>query len=306
MDFNLWSFLLPSETIPAAFLLYRMYRFYMKVSDSFHGVLRVKKGEKMKKKLRMYTDNSIINMEASYETENPVAVGTDGNYSSILTKLIQDTGRFCLHYASDLFILWDTAITFLGQVCVWGGAPEEIGFAFGIREDGVDDAGTVARNLAKGPRYYYRAVYVLETTRKNGTVYMSLYKADSLKTGGTKDENTERKLVHEETGWVGIDEDYPVSIKQVLDILAETGAIVSQERIRNELEPHRGQFDPVLTSLEELIQEYGEDGSFTIKGRGDISAAELLEELKKGSETGNIFRTMVTKTIVEYFMKFGS
>ncbi len=261
----------------------------------------------MKKKLRMYTDNSIINMEASYEAENPVAVGTDGNYSSILTKLIQDTGRFCLHYASDLFVLWDTAITFLGQVCVWGGAPEEIGFAFGIREDGVDDAGTVACNLAKSPRYYYRAVYVLETTRKNGPVYMSLYKADNLKTISTAiEENTEKEPAHKETGWVGIEQDYPVSIKQVLDILAETGALVSQERIRNELEPYRGQFDPVLTSLEELIQEYGEDGSFTIKGRGDISAAELLEELKKGSETGNIFRTMVTKTIVEYFMKFGS
>lgn len=253
----------------------------------------------------MYTDNSIVTMEVSYETQKPVATGTDTNYSSVLSRLIQDTGRFCLHYASDLFVLWDTAITFLGQVCVWGGAPEEIGFAFGIREDGVDDAGTVARNLAKGPRYYYRAVYVLETGRKNGTVYMSLYKADSLKAGGTKDENTERKLVHEETGWVGIDKDYPVSIKQVLDILAETGALVSRERIRNELEPHRGQFDPVLTRLEELIQEYGEDGSFTIKGRGDISAAELLEELKKGSETGNIFRAMVTKTIVQYFMKFG-
>ena len=219
----------------------------------------------MKKQLAMYTDNSIVTMEVSYETQKPVATGTDTNYSSVLSRLIQDTGRFCLHYASDLFIQWDTALSFLNQISVWGGGSNEIGFVFGIREYGVDDAGTVASNLEKGLHYYYRAFYVLETGRKNGTVYMELYKADGLKATSTKaaDENTERKR---------------------------------ESKL----------FDPVLTSLEELIQEYGEDGSFTIKGRGDISAAELLEELKKGSETGNIFRTMVTKTIVEYFMKFGS
>ena len=142
----------------------------------------------MKKQLRMYTDNSIVKMETSYGTESPVATGTENNYSSVLTRLIQDTGRFCLHYASDLFILWETAITFLGQISVWGGGSDELGFAFGIREDGVDDAGTVARNLENGFHYYYRAVYVLETTRENGRIHMSLYKADDLKVVGIKKE----------------------------------------------------------------------------------------------------------------------
>lgn len=41
------------------------------------------------------------------------------------------------------------------------------------------------------------------------------------------------------TGWVGIEEDYPVSIKQVLNILAETGALTAQKRIRDELKPYR-------------------------------------------------------------------
>lgn len=39
-------------------------------------------------------------------------------------------------------------------------------------------------------------------------------------------------------GWVGIERDYPVSIKEVLDICAECGAIISQERIR-QLKPYR-------------------------------------------------------------------
>ena len=35
-----------------------------------------------------------------------------------------------------------------------------------------------------------------------------------------------------DTGYVGIDEDYPVSIKQVLNITAETGALETQRRVK--------------------------------------------------------------------------
>ena len=45
-------------------------------------------------------------------------------------------------------------------------------------------------------------------------------------------------------GWVGIDKDYPVSIKEVLDITAETGALETQVRIR-ELKPYRSRFAPI-------------------------------------------------------------
>lgn len=43
-------------------------------------------------------------------------------------------------------------------------------------------------------------------------------------------------------GWVGIEQDYPVSIKEVLDITAETGALTTQSRIR-ELKPYRSRFE---------------------------------------------------------------
>lgn len=34
----------------------------------------------------------------------------DINYSSILTKLIQECGRLCEFYASDLFITWNSIV----------------------------------------------------------------------------------------------------------------------------------------------------------------------------------------------------
>ncbi len=39
-------------------------------------------------------------------------------------------------------------------------------------------------------------------------------------------------------GWTGIEDDYPVSIREVLDITAETGALYTQNRVR-ELKPYR-------------------------------------------------------------------
>lgn len=44
-------------------------------------------------------------------------------------------------------------------------------------------------------------------------------------------------------GYTGIERDYPVSIKEVLDITAETGALETQARIR-ELKPYKDSFIP--------------------------------------------------------------
>lgn len=136
------------------------------------------------KKLKIHTDNSIVEMEVSYCTDKPIATGTTENASAILTRLIQDTGRFCLHYASDLFFLWSTAVAFLGQLIVWDRVLTEFGFIFGIREDGVDSAHAVADNLARGLHYYYRAIYCMEAARKNDGIHLSLYKVDRLNNPG--------------------------------------------------------------------------------------------------------------------------
>lgn len=43
-------------------------------------------------------------------------------------------------------------------------------------------------------------------------------------------------------GWTGIEQDYPVSIKEVIDITAETGALTTQSRVR-ELKPYRSRYE---------------------------------------------------------------
>ena len=63
--------------------------------------------------------------------------------------------------------------------------------------------------------------------------------------------------------------------------------------------------DAVTASLEELIDDYGEDGFFIVDGV-NYQANELLNELKTNSSVGEKFRKQITKTIVQYFMKFGA
>lgn len=62
--------------------------------------------------------------------------------------------------------------------------------------------------------------------------------------------------------------------------------------------------DVITISLKELISEYGDNGTFFVKGK-EIPAKDLIKELEDNTETGNEFRKDVTKTIISYFMKFG-
>lgn len=62
--------------------------------------------------------------------------------------------------------------------------------------------------------------------------------------------------------------------------------------------------DIISDSLRELIEEYGEDGMFSV-GNKEISAKDLIKELEIDSEIGTEFRNDITKTIISYFMKFG-
>ena len=52
----------------------------------------------------------------------------DVNYSDILTKLIQDAGRICDNYASDLFIHWKYDIIEPMEKCELTTTTYEIGF----------------------------------------------------------------------------------------------------------------------------------------------------------------------------------
>lgn len=58
------------------------------------------------------------------------------------------------------------------------------------------------------------------------------------------------------TGYVGIEDDYPISIKQVLDITAELGALETQRRVR-EL-PKYVQPDPDTVSKAQVLETFSD------------------------------------------------
>lgn len=64
------------------------------------------------------------------------------------------------------------------------------------------------------------------------------------------------------------------------------------------------ELDTVLVSMEDLICNYGENGVFYIEGN-PISAHQLLQELRLGTDIGEKFREEIYSTIISYFMKFG-
>ena len=60
------------------------------------------------------------------------------NYSSVLTRLIQEAGRICEFYASDLFIDWRAIAESLED-----GSVETGSRLFGFRKAGVDEARSI-------------------------------------------------------------------------------------------------------------------------------------------------------------------
>ena len=96
----------------------------------------------------------------------------DLNYSSILTKLIQETGRFCENFASDLFVDWQAVLR-----CI--DTDDQIGdyFLFGLRENGVDHKEYVIHRIANDGRYWkhnYRALYRLDIYADGEEIKMTL------------------------------------------------------------------------------------------------------------------------------------
>lgn len=91
------------------------------------------------------------------------------NYSSILTKLIQEAGRWCEHYASDLFIIWNNIDKKLDD-----GTMGTEQFVFGFRSDGVDHKEWY--ELHKNDIGRYRAVWFLNVTVNDRKIEMVLHR----------------------------------------------------------------------------------------------------------------------------------
>lgn len=101
---------------------------------------------------------------------NPLEGKWEINYSSILTKLIQEAGRWCEHYASDLFIIWKYNI----DKKLDDGTMDTERFVFGFRKDGVDHKEWY--ELHKNDIGRYRAVWFLDVTVNDGKMEMVLHK----------------------------------------------------------------------------------------------------------------------------------
>lgn len=98
------------------------------------------------------------------------------NLSSILTKLIQESGRWCESYASDLFIMWTDVLRYLEN-------PENMAermYVFGMRASGVDDAREVTRTLKNRDYNKYRALWGLVITKEEEKVTARLLRLDRV------------------------------------------------------------------------------------------------------------------------------
>lgn len=96
------------------------------------------------------------------------------NYSSILTRLIQEAGRFCESFASDLFIDWESVLDFIKE---HDGAEIDTAFLFGFRQYGVDHLEYVlSRYNQSGDKaqYNYRSLWRLDVKADGDEITMTL------------------------------------------------------------------------------------------------------------------------------------
>ena len=101
---------------------------------------------------------------------NPLEGKWEINYSSILTRLIQEAGRWCESYASDLFVQWKYGI----DQKLDNGTLYTDTFVFAFRDSGVDSEEWYETH--KNEHNYYRAVWFLDVFTDKGKIKMMLHK----------------------------------------------------------------------------------------------------------------------------------
>lgn len=127
------------------------------------------------------TDGAVIEETGCWQHNMFGKLCYDINYSNILTKLIQLAGINCKHYASDLFISWESLLKEMEEkgVDFAGGK-----YLFGFRESGVDHNSYVLNTfnpygcITSNPQKYYKELYLLEIkVEKAKEMVMRLCKA---------------------------------------------------------------------------------------------------------------------------------
>lgn len=97
----------------------------------------------------------------------------DINDSSILTRLIQEAGRYCERFASDLFIDWKAVERKIDSADAL-----DLVFLFGFRRDGVDGNSFILSRYNGGgyayPEKEYRSMWRLDITADGDRIEMVL------------------------------------------------------------------------------------------------------------------------------------
>ena len=98
----------------------------------------------------------------------------DINYASILTRLIQSAGRFCVNYASDLFTDWINIEKRPTEENLYTDGVYE--YLFGMRKQGVDHASYILSNVNNGKYLsdYYSELFKLTIKVVNDRISMEL------------------------------------------------------------------------------------------------------------------------------------
>lgn len=99
---------------------------------------------------------------------NPLEGKWEINTSSILTQLIQEAGRWCEHYASDLFVHWK----YLIEQKLDNGTLETDTFVFAMYGSGVHHKEWYEKRKYNN----YRAVWFLDVETNEGKIKMTLHK----------------------------------------------------------------------------------------------------------------------------------
>ena len=99
----------------------------------------------------------------------PGHTSEDINCSAILSKLIQEAGRWCRSHASDLFIWWGSIERNLSYDSLSDDGT--VSFLFGFYECGVDNAQSICNKYTNAspsylPRHEFRSIFRLDITSK--------------------------------------------------------------------------------------------------------------------------------------------
>ena len=97
----------------------------------------------------------------------------DVNYSGILSRLIQEAGRFCESFASDLFIDWQAVLRFIERA----EEGDSKSYLFGFRQSGVDHDAFIFSYYEEAKAYAsyrYRSMWRLDIECVADSIEMTL------------------------------------------------------------------------------------------------------------------------------------